>query len=962
MQATKVIDVKRSFVPVDPNSFPENYHYTQKEDSPNEPAPIVPYMGHNFLPTAYGYRSYFGTNQALDADPLIAEADYVFLFQNLAYSNTLIALTNTGVYAKLANVAGAWTQIVALAAPGEGIYYEWFYAIIRNRLYVFRGNGDAFYEIATDVEQPLGIVVATKVPNFITISAQLGMFRLGSRLGFWDATNAIAYGSLDDVEDFVPNPITGANVTTFTSVVGKISNIRPHGKHCVCYASKSVTLLEVAAGDTFMLKATPIVEAGVPYAKQSIETVPSTVHFCYSTTGIYKIENGQAEAVVPEVFDYFKPYTSQPVYLKFLAGRYLTFEILDEDALAGNAQFSNTHYPETTLTFEGAISLTDQHEADPAGINWCNVLSQLNSGKTAEQKSAANDTISGKKPGTDAEPIWTCYLANGGLKDLSNLTWDSNPCGFVAHNGAVWDMSPNVDGNMLGSMTTDGTGKTAKTGEEAWTDGKWTMERFVQVQTAIWEMEEELTQELLNEIISRAFSVTTTTQNKAGCAVLNPNDTTCEIGEFVSQYSPPQFGFNSCSFWLTRLALETKELVTKSKTTVACDTTEETVLNFSYIGNVNNINETWPSIAAAVAAKGGTAFVFNPVVTTTAEGGIALTSAIGDIVFEGSSSSVNLFASYQVSNPTTKRIFRKATGANNFATVVERYAVGYATETKVSSSHNEVANTNSGVLGAQTAWCEITGWRYTKNDGTIATAAATACTNTNNSYPGATPSPTRTVDPEIETPILTDAISGQVCNTAFVPPLSPESIVWPEQSVIFPGGKFLFQNGSIAPDWPTKFGALVYDTQLKKWGKFKGEYKQLLDYQPINSDSAAPINASNYGMLAGVLKEDGFIYLFDHYPIDSEITWGKIGFYRQGMTDIQEFTINFAQLATGAIKIDLSIDGKNLVEEASFSETHNNVRQKTIYPPYSGKWYNLTISGRFDVSDIKFNGLVKGRR
>src|ERR1044071_2373322 len=115
-------------------------------------------------------------------------------------------------------------------------------------------------------------------------------------------------------------------------------------------------------------------------------------------------------------------------------------------------------------------------------------------------------------------------------------------------------------------------------------------------------------------------------------------------------------------------------------------------------------------------------------------------------------------------------------------------------------------------------------------------------------------------------------------------------------------------------------------------------------------------------MLAGVLKEDGFIYLFDNAPTDSYLTWGKIGYYRRGVSDIQEITFNFAAVSNGSVKIDLSLDGKTIIDEAAFESSFDDARQVTVYPPYSGKWFNVTIKGKFDVSDLLTVGMPKGRR
>lgn len=77
-QAAKIIDITRSFVIVDPRTFPETLHATAREDFPENRVPVVPYKGFNFLPTAMGYKSYFGVNAQLDISALTSRVDKIF--------------------------------------------------------------------------------------------------------------------------------------------------------------------------------------------------------------------------------------------------------------------------------------------------------------------------------------------------------------------------------------------------------------------------------------------------------------------------------------------------------------------------------------------------------------------------------------------------------------------------------------------------------------------------------------------------------------------------------------------------------------------------------------------------------------------------------------------------------------------------------------------------------------------
>jgi hypothetical protein len=602
----------------------------------------------------------------------------------------------------------------------------------------------------------------------------------------------------------------------------------------------------------------------------------------------------------------------------------------------------------------------------------CEVLAQLNEGTFDETKAAANAQLPDKKPGTTATPIWTCYIASSGLKDISNLAWDSSPCGAVAYDGTVWHMTPDLAGsNRVDGMTTDGTNKTAVTGEEAYVDGIWTMERFIQYQTALWNAEEAVVAELNSEIATRAFSKTRTLNNQEGCVILNPAETVCEIGEFVSQFSPHYFGFNACSFWLTRFALETKEYATHSKTTRQCnDPGPSQLAHVGYVkisGGVRG-STVYGSPEAAMFSDGLPTDELRPELVTSLSVAGTIGYAKTHAIWCASCSPAQMYDTNWVEAKYVctdgKTIVSSVDGANGTPpTVYEQYIAGHVDLIDTSYANNQVAATNAGVLGVETAWCEITGWQYTNNAGETVTAAATSCTDMGNNYPGSadpTAAVARTANPAASYPLLIDA-QGIVCDVEFVPAINGD-VSWPSQDLTYAGLTFLLQDGSISPKYPTIYGAYVYDLHLKKWGKYKGPYKGLLDYSPVNSESSSVISSNNFGILAGAWKDDGFIYLFDDRPVDSELTWGKVGYYRRGMSDIQEVKFNFKTKATGSISVDLSLDGRAISEPSNFEETHTDVYNKTVYPPYSGKWFNVTIKGQYDVSGLTIVGGRKGQR
>jgi hypothetical protein len=944
-QSPKVIDVTRSFVPVDPNAYPENLHGTGSEDYPEDRVPVVPYMGHNFLPTGYGYKSFFGTNSAIRADTLVPnKPDHVFLFQTLTFKNVLIALCDTGLWAKDSTVEGAWEQLKVYTAPGDDEFYEWYYEVIKNKLYCFRANAGEYLLIETDALVDIGISCTEVVPTFITPTAQLGMGKLGARLCFWDAENAIAWSSPDDLAEFTPDVLTGANVTTFNSVLGRIAGIHSHGKHAVVVASNSIVGLEVQAGDTFFVKAKPILpKVGAPYFKMAAKGEPDTTLFVYSSAGIVKITNFDPEFIIPEVYDYFKTYTAVPIYLKLLQGRFLAFEILDENLMNGVPIFSVTTLPSSSVDLiDIPDSLDDINDDETIEDDICPVLSLINAGNSTEQSAQADDDI--PETYTHKEPVYTCWLSMPEALRCEGVTWGSTPCGWVGPSGKVFDQSPvNGEGYKTSWSTGDSTtNKTMKTGETSWTDGKWTMERFLQTQTALWKAHESTIQSFLTCVSSKADRDSATV-NAASCVAASPASAGCAVATYAAEYSSYIFGYNVCSFWLTRYITKTADLTTTKATTETCLTPIETLSQWRFSGHDWGATDSGYIYASAQAAANAAQAAYESVWGGGSRGAYYLAETI-------STSPGGNILSYQV----------RATVGDGSVCLAQRTVstTTYPKKTDV-AVRNDLSYNAPGVYGNDTAFCLLTHWRYTDASGVSHLVPATTCIAENDLWPG-TNDVTRpaAIDDPRRNPLGED---GSICGQEFEAPLDID-VVWTDETLEYPGDDFLIQQGSIAPKYPTIYGAFVYDLHLKKWGKYKEEYKLLVNYSPLNSEAIPAINFANFGILAGSFKADGFVYVFDDAPADSRITWGKVGYYRLGYTNIQEIRFDFKTLFAGEVIVDISMDGRNLASPYSYSQSFPGVRQAVVYPPYNARWFNFTLNGKFDVVLIEVRGNKEGKR
>jgi hypothetical protein len=188
------------------------------------------------------------------------------------------------------------------------------------------------------------------------------------------------------------------------------------------------------------------------------------------------------------------------------------------------------------------------------------------------------------------------------------------------------------------------------------------------------------------------------------------------------------------------------------------------------------------------------------------------------------------------------------------------------------------------------------------------------------------------------------------------------TVSYPPYILDLPGATFNLQDGSIGPIYPTYVGALVYDMALKKWGKFKGQFKQLIEYSPVNKIDEGIITYDNFGMDVGVLDTSGYLRLFDLNPSDSLAKWGKIGYYRAGFTRASEVIIHFRLPSTCTIKLEHSIDGRAINSDLTKETTVTSALSARFGLDVVGVWFNIVLAGQFDVQYIEFRAFPQGIR
>lgn len=402
---TKIIDIGRSYIPMDPQSFPESMHSTDREDTPEERIPAIVYDGYNFMPTSYGYMSYFGTNSELDINALESRCDDVFIVQTPDLRNILIALCEDGIWIKYAGTTGSWEQVIVLTIPPDGEHKNWTKCVIGNEVYLYRA-GEAHIWVCRAAEN---FIPAEQTPNHLNMAAQQGIFKAGGRLGFWDSANSTAWSNPDDKTDFVPALETGAGAAIFQQIVGKIVNVLQHGNGFVIYCTRSIVSVRRGADAfNFWISEGIFNENGISYLHEVCLGQPDTTHFAYTTFGFVKITDGKADYIIPEIFTFMKE-KRQPVYLKLLEGRYLFFQFIDPSFVTGIPNFSHEIVPGSTLTFQKAFQLI----TGPQQITVCKSMRAVERQFEDAYLFGASGYTSKNQASTPGEvPIWQDNLSS----------------------------------------------------------------------------------------------------------------------------------------------------------------------------------------------------------------------------------------------------------------------------------------------------------------------------------------------------------------------------------------------------------------------------------------------------------------------------------------------------------------------------------------------------------------------
>lgn len=353
-QTVKVIDVTKSFIPGDPSAFPENLMYTMAEDNPEKEPPILAYEGYNFLPTAYGYRSYFGTNQKMTTDnPLTTiTTDTILMYQDGTYQNVLIALASDGIWTRRSSGTD-WVNEVPLDDyyAEDGAFKQWTWCVIENTGYFYREGEETVNTIAF-----LDGTLDTISPSFLNMTGQIGIFRANGRLGFWDSANSISWSSPYDTSKFTPDTKTLAGNTIFNAILGRIVLVKASGEGFIIYATRSITRVNYTTTGSLIWDATSITqEAGISIARNVTTADSDKTHYAYTNIGLFSIgsynvvtRTSDVKQILTQEMDFLRE-DRDPVYLDTIDSRYLYLSLTKGDYIDGITEFGIGNTPDLVI-------------------------------------------------------------------------------------------------------------------------------------------------------------------------------------------------------------------------------------------------------------------------------------------------------------------------------------------------------------------------------------------------------------------------------------------------------------------------------------------------------------------------------------------------------------------------------------------------------------------------------------
>ena len=1004
-QRSQVIDITKSYLPGDPNSFVQSLVNTDREDGEEKTLPVLPYEGYNFLPTSYGYRSYFGVNTILDVGILSSQVQFILSYQLADYTTKLIALTEDGIWSLDANTASAaWVHEITLAYT-PNVFAEWTWCVIENILYMYQQGGTVAYKTS----EAAGVLsIATHTPSFLTMTGQMGIFKAGLRLGFWDSANSVSWSSNLDLTDFIPSIENMAGNTTFGDTIGRIITIRQHGEGFVVYCTKAtVGVSRDLAGNMLWDSKKIFDNIGISYSRAVTYGQSDNEHFVWSTNGFYHIGKYNAlsgkhevETLVPDVYDFLRE-SRDPIYLDTVNSRFIFFHIVDPDYVYGLTSFQYVTPEDLNVRF-----LIGGYPWD--GEDLPAICMDGNAAAEAFYQLVTFGFVSAK----DNTAIWTPItvetqgdaigpLDETGTRNAEDLGFTTADIVSIYITGSTLpgELDPIEEEHT--DVVTEYLGA-APFGSVISGIGSETLAQLIYKQHADW----ELFKVHQDKAFAAVAAATKTTVTEEGTVIYYlgatgslpalpaPVTVDVEIGTFRTgrgnvelQKDVPLLQLRLRKYFQEGKTI-TKRTVTTKTWRAGTPVTGKRLANttggylfdstppptppasttlYSYTDGsagyqarlaalqITAWDAFWPSV---LTNNTGTWNKYSSTINNVTGNGNVYWGTPGNVKEQtqsnGSFSDQTVTPYYYDSTEVITYIVGDAVAQDMGYADFKATQVSYAhTIIQVTSDPpTVVVHTETPIFptGPSAVTFFPPAW---EGEETLTIIAASAL------------SPWHHIDGTFGIDVvgdpITETIDTQLTSLGGCD-LYGDPFIGADYGLTYSSFPYVLQVGSPNLYYPTFAGALVLDLQLKKWGKQKNDYQVVIDLQPINQFNHTILTNPDRGMDAALQLVDTTIKIFDEEPADSWLTWGKIGGYRLGMTDILEVKAYNRRPCTGSLLVDSSMDGRTIDTSLRYTLAYGSAQVIEAYPDISARWHVITMSGIFDLTGLEARTTIVSRR
>jgi hypothetical protein len=155
----------------------------------------------------------------------------------------------------------------------------------------------------------------------------------------------------------------------------------------------------------------------------------------------------------------------------------------------------------------------------------------------------------------------------------------------------------------------------------------------------------------------------------------------------------------------------------------------------------------------------------------------------------------------------------------------------------------------------------------------------------------------------------------------------------------------------------------LYDIVLQKWGVCSASHKTLIDFNPWNEDSQViSTGDSTYKLKFGALLPSGQVALFDDSNPNSYILYGRWGLSRRGRTRMTQVDVGFSKLPKARVIVEPALDNGRIDFASKYiGQEITTSTKETIRLTSEAKWFNVLVSGQFDLNYLNVGGFVYGR-